>query len=41
MEFKLMEAASRTWRALNGSVRLRDVISGAKFVEGVVVKDAA
>jgi putative transposase len=41
MVFKLMEAASRTWRALNGSVRLRDVISGAKFVDGVVVKDAA
>jgi putative transposase len=41
MVFKLMEAASRTWRALNGSVRLRDVISGAKFVDGIVVKDAA
>jgi putative transposase len=41
MVFKLMEAASRTWRALNGSVRLRDVIAGAKFVDGIGVKDAA
>jgi putative transposase len=41
MVFKLMESASRSWRSLNGSARLRAVISGAKFVDGIEVKDAA
>jgi len=41
MVFKLMESASRSWRALNGSPRLREVISGVKFVDGIEVKDAA
>ena len=41
MVFKLMESASRSWRSLNGSARLQDVISGAKFVDGIEVKDAA
>ena len=41
MVFKLMESASRSWRSLNGSARLRTVISGAKFVDGIEVKDAA
>jgi predicted transposase YbfD/YdcC len=39
--FKLMESASKSWRSLNGSDRLRAVISGARFVEGIEVKDAA
>jgi putative transposase len=38
---KLMESASRSWRSLNGSARLQSVISGAKFVDGLEVKDAA
>jgi putative transposase len=41
MVFKLMESASKGWRALNGSARLHDVISGARFVDGIEVKDAA
>ena len=41
MVFKLMESASKSWRSLNGSARLRAVVSGAKFVDGIEVKDAA
>lgn len=41
MVFKLMESASRGWRALNGSSRLQAVISGVKFVDGIEVKAAA
>lgn len=41
MVFKLMESASRSWRLLNGSPRLQAVILGAKFVDGIEVKDAA
>jgi putative transposase len=41
MVFKLMASASRSWRSLNGSARLQAVISGAKFVDGIEVKDAA
>lgn len=41
MVFKLMEAASRRWRLLNGSGRLEDVIRGVKFVDGIEVKGAA
>jgi transposase-like protein len=41
MVFKLMESASKRWRCLNGSARLQSVISGAKFVDGIEVKDAA
>ena len=41
MVFKLMESASKSWRSLNGSPRLQAVISGAKFVDGIEVKDAA
>jgi putative transposase len=41
MVFKLMESASKSWRSLNGSPRLLAVISGAKFVDGIEVKDAA
>ena len=41
MVFKLMESASGRWRSLNGSERLQAVLSGAKFVDGIEVKDAA
>lgn len=41
MVFKLMESASRSWRLLNGLPRLQAVISGAKFIDGIEVKDAA
>ncbi len=34
MVFKLMECASRTWRSLNGSGLLPDVIAGVQFVDG-------
>lgn len=37
MVFKLMECASKTWRSLNGSNILKDVIAGVKFVDGVRV----
>ncbi len=35
MVFKLMESASKKWRALNGSTLVRDVIAGVPFVDGV------
>lgn len=35
MVFKLMESASRKWRALNGSTLIPDVIAGVQFVDGV------
>jgi transposase-like protein len=35
MVFKLMEIASKKWRALNGSTLIRDVIAGIQFVDGV------
>jgi putative transposase len=41
MVFKLMASASKSWRSLNGAARLQAVISGAKFVDGIEVKDAA
>ena len=41
MVFKLMESASRTWRALNGSSRIPEVIAGAVFVNGVNQTHAA
>ena len=41
MVFKLMESASKSWRLLNGSTHLKAVISGAKFVDGIEVNDAA
>jgi putative transposase len=41
MVFKLMEAASKKWRLLNGTGRLKEVIQGAKFVDGIEVKGAA
>jgi transposase-like protein len=41
MVFKLMEAASKRWRLLSGSGRLKEVIGGVKFVDGIEVKGAA
>jgi len=35
MVFKLMESASKTWRALNGSALVRDVVAGVQFADGV------
>jgi len=41
MVFKLMQSASRHWRALNGSGLLADVIKGTVFVDGIKQEDAA
>ena len=41
MVFKLMESASRRWRALNGSRLISEVIAGVKFVDGVKQTRAA
>lgn len=35
MVFKLMECASKNWRALNGSPLIADVLDGVSFVDGV------
>jgi transposase-like protein len=35
MVFKLMQSASKRWRALNGAELLTDVIAGVKFVDGI------
>jgi putative transposase len=41
MVFKLMESASKKWRALNGSELIREVIAGTVFVDGVKKTQAA
>ena len=41
MVFKLMQSASRHWRALNGSGLLADGIKGTVFVDGIKQEDAA
>jgi transposase-like protein len=41
MVFKLMQSASRHWRALNGSGLLSEVIKGTVFVDGMKKEDAA
>jgi len=41
MVFKLMESASKKWRALNGSELIQEVIAGAIFVDGVKQTHAA
>jgi putative transposase len=38
MVFKLVESASKNWRALNGTELLPDVISGVRFSDGVKEK---
>jgi putative transposase len=35
MVYKLMESASKGWRALNGSKLLPEVIAGVVFIDGV------
>ena len=40
MVFKLIQAASKTWRRLNGKNQLPKVIEGIKFTDGVAVVDA-
>ncbi len=35
MVFKLMESASKKWRALNGSTLIADVFAGVQFADGV------
>jgi transposase-like protein len=41
MVYKLMESASKSWRSLNGSPLLKEVIAGITFVDGVKKPDAA
>jgi len=41
MVFKLMESAAKTWRGLNGTPLLAEVIAGVRFVDGVKQTDAA
>jgi len=41
MVFKLMQAASKKWRLLNGSQLLPDVIQGIRFIDGIKSKAAA
>ena len=40
MVFKLIQAASKTWRRLNGRNQLPKVIEGIKFTDGVESNDA-
>ena len=41
MVFKLVMAASRTWRRLKGRNHLPKIIDGVKFADGVEVKEPA
>ena len=41
MVYKLMEAASKKWRTLNGSTLLPEVVKGTVFVDGVRQQPAA
>jgi putative transposase len=41
MVFKLMESASKKWRALNGSTLLPEVVRGTVFIDGIKKKPAA
>jgi putative transposase len=41
MVFKLMESASRSWRSLNGSPLLIEVVKGTVFTDGIKEKPAA
>jgi len=41
MVFKLMEAASKRWRRLNGSDLIQDVIAGIDFTDGIRTERAA
>ena len=35
MVFKLCQSAEKSWRALNGSKLIADLIAGVKFVDGL------
>ncbi len=39
MFFKLVQAAAKTWRRLNGAKQVSLVIEGIKFTDGVAEKD--
>lgn len=41
MVFKLMQAAQKHWRRLNGAHFLPEVIQGTIFVDGLIARDAA
>ena len=41
MVFKLVQAASKTWRRLNGRNQLPKIIKGIKFADGIAVNDVA
>jgi transposase-like protein len=41
MVYKLMESASKSWRSLNGSELLKEVIAGVIFEDGVKKSHAA
>src|SRR6516165_10683626 len=41
MVHKLMESAAKSWRSLNGSDLLREVVEGTLFVDGVKQENAA
>ena len=41
MVFKLVQAASKTWRRLNGRNQLPRIIEGIKFTDGVALVDTA
>ena len=41
MVFKLMESASKSWRSLNGSPLLAEVVKGTVFIDGIREKPAA
>jgi hypothetical protein len=39
--FKLIKAASKTWRPSNGEKQLPKVIEGGRFQDGIEVSEAA
>ena len=41
MVYKLMESASKSWRSLNGSPLLAEVIKGTVFIDGIRERPAA
>ena len=38
MVFKLIEAAQKVWRCLDGHIQLRKLITGVKFADGIEVR---
>ncbi|MBL1217190.1 MAG: IS256 family transposase, partial [Planctomycetes bacterium] len=41
MVFKLMQSASKRWRALNGPALIPDVIAGVVFADGIKPTEVA